>query len=169
VFLLCLTDLSKTKILMRRNERKISELNEVNEIIRKADVCRISLANGDIPYMVAMNFGYQPAADGKLYFHCANEGRKLEMIRKNNYVCFQMDTDHQLFNGEKGCDWGMKYSSVVGYGNISIVTEPEAKKTGLNFIMAHYGGEREYTYDENVLARTTILCLQIIEMTGKKC
>jgi nitroimidazol reductase NimA-like FMN-containing flavoprotein (pyridoxamine 5'-phosphate oxidase superfamily) len=154
---------------MRRNEKKISELNEVNEIIEKADVCRISLANGDIPYIVAMNFGYQSDAVGKLYFHCANEGRKLEMIRKNKYVCFQMDTDHQLYEGKKSCDWGMKYRSVVGYGNISIVTEPEAKKTGLNFIMAHYGGKREYAYDEIVLARTTILCLEIIEMTGKKC
>jgi uncharacterized protein len=154
---------------MRRNEKEISRLNEIEEIISKADVCRISLANGDIPYIVALNFGYQSGDGGKLYFHCANEGRKLEMIRKNNYVCFQMDTDHQLYKGEKGCDWGMNYSSVVGYGYISVVTETEARKAGLNCIMAHYGGQREYTFDVKVLARTTILCLEIREMTGKKC
>ena len=154
---------------MRRNEREISGTNEIMGIIKKADVCRISLANGDIPYIVALNFGYQADDGGKLFFHCANEGRKLEMIRKNNYACFQMDTDHHVYKGEKGCDWGMNYSSVVGYGYISVMTDPEARKAGLNCIMSHYGGGREYTYDENVLARTTILCLEIKEMTGKKC
>jgi nitroimidazol reductase NimA-like FMN-containing flavoprotein (pyridoxamine 5'-phosphate oxidase superfamily) len=150
---------------MRRNEREISGFIEINEIISKADVCRISLAKGNIPYIVAMNFGDK----GRLYFHCANEGRKLVMIRRNNFVCFQMDTDHQIYKGEKGCDWGMKYSSVVGYGSISIVTEPNEKKAGLNCIMSHYGGKSEFTYDEKVLARTTILSLEIKEMTGKKC
>jgi nitroimidazol reductase NimA-like FMN-containing flavoprotein (pyridoxamine 5'-phosphate oxidase superfamily) len=155
--------------LMRRNEREIPGLQEINEIIRKADVCRVALANGDIPYIVTLSFGYEAGDGGKLYFHCANQGRKLEMIKKNNYVCFQIDTDHQLFNGEDGCDWGMKYSSVVGYGFVSIVTKPETRKAGLNCIMSHYGGEKEYTFDDKVLARTTILSLEIKEMTGKKC
>ena len=154
---------------MRRNERETSDIQVIEEIIGKADVCRIAIANSNIPYIVAMNFGYKGIPEKILYFHCANEGRKLEMIRQNNYVCFEMDTDHQIYNGIKGCDWGMKYSSVVGYGNISIVTENEAKKTGLNYIMSHYGGEGEYFYDEKVLERTIILRLDIKEMTGKKC
>jgi len=154
---------------MRRNERGTSDILVIEEIIRKADVCRIAIANGNIPYIVAMNFGYKGIPEQRLYFHCANEGRKLGMIRQNNYVCFEMDTDHQTYSGIKGCDWGMKYSSVVGYGNISIVTENEAKKTGLNCIMTHYGGEGEYFYDEKVLERTTILRLDIKEMMGKKC
>lgn len=147
----------------------MSELKAIKEIISKADVCRIALANGDIPYIVALNFGYSDEGLRKLYFHCANEGRKLEMIRKNNFVCFQMDAEHQIYKGEQGCDWGMKYSSVVGYGNITIISEPDLKKTGLNCIMAKYGGEKEYSYDEKVLERTTILSLEIKEMTGKKC
>jgi hypothetical protein len=56
---------------------------------------------------------------------------------------------------------------VVGYGNISIITETEAKKTGLDFIMRHYGDENEYVYDEKVLANTIVLRLDITEMTGK--
>jgi nitroimidazol reductase NimA-like FMN-containing flavoprotein (pyridoxamine 5'-phosphate oxidase superfamily) len=154
---------------MRRKERETTEYLEIKEIIDNADVCRIAIANGDIPYIVTMNFGYSGKGEGKLYFHCANQGRKLEMISKNNYVCFQMDTDHQLYKGEKGCDWGMTYSSVLGYGYISIITEPEAKKAGLNCIMSHYGGDGEYSYDDKVLERTTILSLDIEKMTGKKC
>jgi uncharacterized protein len=154
---------------MRRDERKISEFQLIEEIIMKADVCRIAIANNNIPYMVTMNFGYDPTGGGTIYFHCANEGRKLEMIKNNNHVCFEMDTDHTIYQGEKGCDWGMKYKSIVGYGDISFVTENEERIRGLNCIMSHYGGDKKYTYDDKVLGRTTILSLDITEMTGKKC
>jgi nitroimidazol reductase NimA-like FMN-containing flavoprotein (pyridoxamine 5'-phosphate oxidase superfamily) len=154
---------------MRRNEREVSDIGLIEEIIRKADVCRIALANENIPYIVTMNFGYSPGPEPGLYFHCANTGRKLEMIRKNSFACFEMDTDHELYKGRNGCDWGMKYSSIVGNGNISIITDIEAKKAGLNSIMKHYGGEMEYIYDEKVLGKTTVLRLDIKEMSGKKC
>jgi len=154
---------------MKRKEREITEIQEIEKIIRTADVCRIAFANDNIPYLVTMNFGYAGANERTLFFHCANEGRKLEMIRKNNYVCFEMDTDHNLYTGEKGCDWGMKYKSVVGYGNISVVGDFEIRKAALNCIMKHYGGDKNYSYDDKVLSGTTILKLDIIEMTGKKC
>jgi len=154
---------------MRRNERKISDLEEVEEIIRKADVCRLALANDNYPYIVTMNFGYTNDPEQTLFFHCASEGKKLDMIRQNNYVCFEMDTDHQIFKGTEGCDWGMKYSGVVGYGNISVIAEKKEKISALNCIMTHYGGKGEYFYDDTVLSQTTILRLDIREMTGKKC
>jgi uncharacterized protein len=153
---------------MRRNEREISEIILIEEIIKKADVCRVAFANGNIPYIVTMNFGYIPGSEKKLFFHCAPAGRKLDMIKENNYVCFEMDTDHEIYGGEKGCDWGMNYSSVIGYGNVSVITDRESKIAGLNCIMAKYGGEKEYNYDEKVLARTTILQLDITEITGKR-
>jgi nitroimidazol reductase NimA-like FMN-containing flavoprotein (pyridoxamine 5'-phosphate oxidase superfamily) len=153
---------------MRRSDRELSGIQEVEEIIRKADVCRIAFANDNIPYIVTMNFGYSNHPVQTLFFHCANEGRKLEMIRKNNYVCFEMDIDHQIYKGKRSCDWGMRFTSIIGYGNISIVTIKEEKITGLNSIMTHYGGEGEYSYDNNVLEQTTILRLEILEMTAKK-
>ena len=116
-----------------------------------------------------MNFGYRPGPDKRLFFHCANAGRKLQMIRKNNYVCFEMDTDHQIISGTRGCDWSMKYDSVIGYGIISVLTGREEKISGLDVIMAHYGGKGPWDYEERELARTTILQLDIKEMTGKKC
>ena len=158
---------------MRRSEREVSDINAIEEIINKADVCRIAFAIDNMPYVVPMNFGYTGDPVQRLFFHCANEGRKLEMIRKNNYVCFEIDIDHQIYirrDQEKriACDWGMRYRSVIGYGNISILTEKEAKKTGLDCIMKHYGGEDEYIFDEKEVANTTVLQLDISEMTGKK-
>jgi uncharacterized protein len=153
---------------MRRKERELTETILIEDIILKADVCRIAMANDNIPYIVTMNFGYSAEPEPELFFHCANEGRKLEMIAKNNFVCFEMDTDHEIFKGPKGCDWGMKYSSIIGNGHITVLKEKEERKAGLDLIMKHYGGDREFIYDEKVFARTTILRLKIKEMTGKR-
>jgi nitroimidazol reductase NimA-like FMN-containing flavoprotein (pyridoxamine 5'-phosphate oxidase superfamily) len=154
---------------MRRDERNITEFQCIEDIIRQADVCRIALANKNVPYIVTMNFGYTGEPERRLYFHCANEGRKLDMIRLNNFVCFEMDIDHKIRSGFKGCDWGFNFKSVVGYGTITIITEKESKIRGLDCIMKHYGGDKKFTFDENVLKRTTVLALDISEMTGKKC
>jgi hypothetical protein len=153
---------------MRKKERAIIDVSEIESIIFRADVCRVAITNDNTPYIVTMNFGYSGGDRKKFFFHCANEGRKLDMILKNNYVCFEIDTDHTVYKGEKGCDWGMKYSSVVGYGKIFIVTDKNEKKEGLDHIMTHYGGKGEYSYDEKVLDRTTVLRLEISEMTGKR-
>ena len=153
---------------MRRKEREISEISEIESIITKSDVCRIAIANDNMPYIVTMNFGYSGGKNPKLFFHCATGGRKIDMMKRNNYICFEMDTDHEIFTGEKGCDWGMNYSSVVGYGKLSIVDGDAEKRAGLDHIMDHYGGSGVYSYDDQVLARTTVLRLDISEMTGKR-
>ena len=153
---------------MRRNDREINAIEELEEIIGKCDVCRIAFANGDIPYIVTMNFGYSGGEERKLFFHCAGAGRKLEMAGKNNYVCFQMDTDHELYGGEQGCDWGMKFRSITGYGNLSIIKDKTEKVQALDCLMAHYAGRKKFSYNENVLENTIVLELKISEMTGKK-
>lgn len=153
---------------MRRNDRELSAISEVEDVISNSDVCRIALADNNIPYIVTLNFGYIGSPDKLLYFHCAPVGKKLDMIRKNNSVCFEMDTDHRITKGEKGCDWGMTFRSVVGFGKIFIVEDKDEKILALDSIMAHYGGSAPFEYDEKVLGRTTILRLEIAEMTGKK-
>jgi uncharacterized protein len=153
---------------MRRNDREIRDLSDVEAIISGSDVCRLAMADDNTPYIVTMNFGYTGGDNPCIHFHCAPEGRKLEMIRKNNYVCFEMDCDHKIFTGKKGCDWGMNYSSVVGYGNIFIVENQKDKIDGLKHIMNHYGGSADYPFDEKVVDGTTVLRLEISEMTGKR-
>jgi uncharacterized protein len=153
---------------MRRKEREITDIDEINSIISRSDVCRIALSDNNIPYIVTMNFGYTGGDENKLFFHCAKEGKKLEIIRKNKYACFEFDTDHQLYKGEKACDFGMSYRSVVGWGNIEIITEEEEKKRGLDYIMSHYSDKDDFTYKRSVLDRTVILSLEITEMKGKK-
>jgi uncharacterized protein len=153
---------------MRRKEREITGIDEIEAIISRCDVCRIALADDNIPYIVTMNFGYSGGADKKLFFHSASDGRKIDMIRKNNYVCFEMDADHNLKSGREACDFSMKYSSVVGWGDIFIVNDDEGKREGLNSIMYHYTDCTEFTYKQDVFNKTTLLKLVIKTMTGKK-
>ena len=153
---------------MRRDDRIISDNAQIEAIIRKSDVCRIALADNNVPYIVTMNFGYSGGEHPCLYFHCASEGKKIDMIKKNNYVCFQMDTDHEITRGEKGCDWGMKFSSVVGYGRITIITEKNLKIKALDSLMAQYSKRTDFSYDEKNLEGILILKLDIEELTGKK-
>ena len=90
------------------------------------------------------------------------------MAARNSYVCFEFDTDHSIYGGEQGCDWGMEFSSVVGYGRISVVGDDLSRKSGIDCIMKKYSGSDSFSYDPKVLARTTILKLEIEEMTGKR-
>jgi nitroimidazol reductase NimA-like FMN-containing flavoprotein (pyridoxamine 5'-phosphate oxidase superfamily) len=153
---------------MRRNEKEITDIIEIEAVISSADVCRIALANDNIPYMVTMNFGYVGGVNKKLYFHCARQGRKLEMIRKNNYVCFEFDTDHNLHKDTTVCDFGMNYRSVVGYGKITIITDDHEKRVGLDAIMSQYSKEQDFSYRQTSLDKMLLLRLDILTMTGKK-
>jgi nitroimidazol reductase NimA-like FMN-containing flavoprotein (pyridoxamine 5'-phosphate oxidase superfamily) len=153
---------------MRRTDREITDILEIEDIIKKADVCRISLAVDNYPYIVTMNFGYSGSVSREIYFHCAGEGKKLDMIDKNNFVCFEFDTDHKLYGGKKGCDWGMKFRSVIGYGNIEIITDQPGKIQAFEIIMDHYAPGKEFVFDNDSVTEAKILKLTITEMTGKK-
>ena len=153
---------------MRRKDREITDREVIEDIISRADVCRVSFADNNIPYMVTMNFGYTAEETSCLWFHCASAGRKLDFLGRNNYVCFEMDTDHRLYEGTDGCDWGMKFSSVVGYGRIVIVEDTHNRLAGLGAIMKHYTGRDDFNYNDSILRNTTVLRLDIEEMTGKR-
>lgn len=145
----------KLPIKMRRKDRQITDIYQIEAIIKKVDVCRIGFAENNIPYIVAMNFGYIRGNPSRLYFHCANTGRKIDLIKKNNTVCFQMDTDHVLVPGDRACDHTMTFQSIVGYGQI-------------NILMEQYTGKAKWVYEESMLKRTTVLRLDIEKMTAKQ-
>ncbi len=154
---------------MRRSDREIHDIDEMMEILQKGDVCHVALVDGNIPYIVALNYGCDRIGDQvALYFHAANSGKKLEVILANNAACFMVDTDHQLVRGEKGCDWGMKYRSVVGRGLVEIVEDPEDRNYGLDLLMKHYSGRTGFEYDERIFQVTVVLRIRVTELTGKK-
>lgn len=154
---------------MRQSKRQIEDFAEILEILEKADACRIALADGDQPYLVALNHGVVTEPGFALFFHCANEGRKLEILRRNPRACFQVDVDHELLRADHACGYSMNYRSVVGFGTLSIVTDPAERRRGLDALMRHYGGKSDgWEYLEKNLGLTTVLKLSVEEWSGKK-
>lgn len=151
---------------MRRKEREIKDINEIEAIIRKAKVCRLGLAVDNTPYIVPVNFGYE---DRCIYIHCATEGRKLDMIRQNNIVCFEVDTDDEIIDGgEVACKWGTTYRSVIGYGNAFILEDFDQKKHALDVLMKHYTGKTNFTYTDKSIETVGIIKIQVTELSGKQ-
>ncbi len=149
---------------MRRSEREITSLPEIEAVIQKADTCHIGLVDGNVPYIVPINFGYK---DNTLYFHSAKEGRKLDVLRRNNNVCFEMDTDHEFVKAEKGCNWAMKYRSIIGNGKAAIVNDISEKVAALKIIMAHYS-DGVYDFSQSDAERVTVIRIDIENLSGKK-
>ncbi len=153
---------------MRRKDREIKEISDLKDIVSRADVCRVAFAVNNTPYIVTLNFGYTWNNDLILYFHCAKEGRKLDLIRQNNRVCFEMDIDHELQIGATPCEGTMKYKSIIGYGLLEIVGDPKEKKEGFDLIMDKYGYAGKREYDEKLFNMTEILRLKVTEISGKR-
>lgn len=154
---------------MRRSDREITDKVEITAILSRCDVCHLALIDTGKPYVVPLNFGFEWEGDFPvLYFHCASAGRKLDIIRRGGEACFVADTDHELVSGEQGCDWGMKYSSVMGTGTVEIVEDVPTKKKALDLLMFQYTKKSGFSYDERVFSRTTVLRMACVEVSAKK-
>lgn len=148
---------------MRRNDKEIKDTAVIEEILSKAEVCRLGLCDEGKPYIVPVCFGY---GDNVLYFHCASEGRKIDIIKKNSNVCFEVDIDCKIVVAEQACDWGMNYKSIVGFGKAEFVEDVEKKRTALDIIMEHYS-EGDFEYTDQAIDKITVIKIEIEEMTGK--
>lgn len=150
---------------MSRKDKEIKDQKEIEAIIQKATVCRVAFSESDVPYIVPVNFGYK---DDRLYFHSASEGKKIEIIKQNNNVCFEMDVDQEFVRSRAPCDWEMKYRSVIGFGKASFVDDLEEKRRALNIIVEHYSDAPPFDYPENEVRNVAIIKIEIESMTGKK-
>ncbi len=149
---------------MRRQEREITDKKEIEAIIQQALVCRLAMVDGDTPYVVPLCFGY---ADRTLYFHSASEGKKLEILKKNNRVCFEFDIDQSLKMSEKPCAWSMTYKSVLGFGRAYFLTDFEAKGKALEIIMRNYTAD-SFEYPKSAVDEISVIKVEIEHMTGKQ-
>lgn len=153
---------------MRRNDREITNIEEIIEIIKKCDSCSLALFDESYPYVVPMNFGYK--FDGKniyLYFHSANSGKKIDLIKKNNKVAFEMNTSHKLLLNEIACNSTMEFESVCGNGEIRILDDIE-KLSALTCIMNQYKKNVEYKFDEKIVKAVAVIELRVNNISGKR-
>ncbi len=150
---------------MRRKEKEITDIKVIEDLIARAHICRIGLSDEGQPYIVPMNFGYQ---DGCLYLHSAKEGRKIEILRQNNRVCFEIDLDYEYLTAETACNTSAHYRSVIGFGRAMFVEGNEAKIQALDIIMNHYEKERKHTYSNHAIDKVAVIKVELQEITAKQ-
>lgn len=148
---------------MRRSERAITDSAELESILREAVVCRVGLCDGEVPYVVPMNYGYR---DGRVFLHSATEGRKIEILRKNPNVCLEFEKDVELIPAEAACSFSMKYRSVIASGKAVFLEDAKEKAQGLNVIMAQYTG-KEFDFPPQALERIVVIRIDLGECSGK--
>ena len=149
---------------MRRKDKEITDKVEIENIIKKADICQVALSDNNVPYVFPVCFGYE---NNLLFFHSAPEGKKIEIIKKNPSVCFQIHTDTELLAAEKGCNWSIRFRSVTGFGKAEFIDGIEAKIRAIQIILKHYSKE-SYEISPKSLEKTALIQIKIESMTGKK-
>jgi nitroimidazol reductase NimA-like FMN-containing flavoprotein (pyridoxamine 5'-phosphate oxidase superfamily) len=154
---------------MRRSDQEIKDKAEILNIIEKCDVCRLGLCDANIPYVVPMNFGYEYSHEKLvLFFHGANEGRKLDVIQKNPAVCFEMDCSHRLVEADEAANYTMEYESVIGFGRLSFCNEKSEKIKALTQLMKKYAKDRAFDFPDHVVESVTVFKLDVSDFTGKR-
>jgi len=149
---------------MRRSEKEIVNRSQIEAIMERARVCRVALCDDGYPYVVPVNFGY---GDGCLYIHSALEGKKIDILKRNPKVAFEVDIDHALVAGKTPCSYTFNYRSVVGFGTAVFLSDIAEKRKGMDFIVRHYAGSVA-SYPDDALAKVIVVRVDISSITGRQ-
>lgn len=147
--------------------KEITDIDQIMAIMEKCDSLSLALFDAEYPYIVPMNFGVKHEADTiELYFHCASAGKKLELIKQNNHVAFEMSCSRKLVAGDAACEYSMEYESVCGAGRAYLLDD-EAKLAALKHIMQHYTGKYEHEFKTSAVGAVTVFKVVVDELHSK--
>ena len=152
---------------MTRRERQVTDEAQITAILDAGKVLHLGLAVDNEPYVVPMNYGYT-RENGKLvmYLHSAVRGRKLDMIRANPKVFFEIDCDLVPFESELPCQYGLSYSSVMGKGVAHIVDDVEEKKKAMSILMKTQTN-KDFTFDDRLVSVVAVIRIDVEAYTAK--
>ena len=144
---------------MRRKDREVTEMEEIQQIFDECKVCRIGIMDENGPYIVPVNYGY-----------VRKEGKKIDLIRKNANVGVEIDYRHELVEGDTACQYSYYYASIIGKGTASIIDNPREKLKALNVIMKHQTGRTfdEFQKNPNLEKAVAIIRIDLNEYSCKK-
>jgi len=153
---------------MLRSEKAIRDREEMESFLREVEIGRLGTCVDGKPYVVPLSFAYHK---GKIVFHCAKRGKKLDNIAKNPQVCFEVDMGEVILD-EKPCRFSVRYKSVIAYGTARVYNDPDKMIEVLRLIVDKYAkkGMSSQLTKEDVLRYENLAVVEITvdEMTGKK-
>ncbi|HEY6009550.1 MAG TPA: pyridoxamine 5'-phosphate oxidase family protein [Geobacteraceae bacterium] len=154
---------------MRQLKKKITAPEVIYQLLDAAPVGRLATVGPDgWPMVKPLNF----ARDGlRLYFHCAQEGEKLDHIGRDPRVCFEVDLAIAYVRGtaEDPCRANYLYRSAIALGRAHVVAVEAERRLALDLLMRKYqpqGGYGDYLPEK--LALTAVVRIDIEALSGKE-
>jgi len=155
---------------MTRRERQVTDPAEINKILDTCQVLHLGLTDGDQPYVVPMNYGYEFVNEKLVvYLHGARRGYKLDLMRANPKVFFEMVCGVESFEGDVACRYGTAYESLMGWGLASIIEEPVEKIHALEVLMKTQTG-KDFTghFNDKLAAVVSVIRIDVNGYTAKR-
>jgi nitroimidazol reductase NimA-like FMN-containing flavoprotein (pyridoxamine 5'-phosphate oxidase superfamily) len=150
---------------MRKANQEITDKSVLDEILTSSKICRLAMIDNGLPYILPFNFGFR---ENCIYIHSAPAGKKIDLLKENPLVCFEVEQQSDIMEDEVACKWSTLYRSVVGYGNVEIITDFEQKTHGLEIIMTQHGYKGKMEFEPKEVDFIVLLKLKIESMTGKQ-
>lgn len=151
---------------MRKSQREVKDLNEICGILERCQTIRLAMHGENFPYVVPLSFGFTTEA-GKIivYFHCAKEGKKLDLLRTNNHVCVEADRLNAYV--ETGHSVTADYESFIGFGVAREVFGEEAV-FGLDKLLKHCGIQGYSAQDCAARGIVSVWAVEMEQFSAKK-
>lgn len=151
---------------MRRKERQITDINEICSILDRCFVLRVAMYDGQTPYAVPVNFGYElEKGSFTFYFHGAEKGKKLDILKQYPKVCIETDCNSALVTADIPCRHSWLYESIIAAGTAEICTQN--KSHGMQIIMKHLTGKK-HNITEDMLKGTSVVKIKTDCITAKR-
>ena len=151
----------------------------VEEVLRTAEVAYVAMVESSDPhgtprpYVVPMNFAYEPPArgsaassgaaglEGRLLLH-TGPGRKARALAADPHVCVSVTSREQLDLGPTPCDDGYLYQSVLLEGQASLLTGDAEREAALRTIVAKYDPPAvTEAFKPQVFSKTLLYVVQV--------
>lgn len=118
------------------------------------------------PYITPLNYVYHR---GRIYFHCAPKGHKLDNIAANDRVCFEVSQTDKSFLAAKACNCSTRYTSVVVFGRARLVTDAAEKLEALNALTGRIAAGRPFEAATAAhIGGVAVVAIDADKITGKR-
>ena len=160
---------------MRRKKCEISDRSIIDGILERCTIGRMATTGADgYPYIVPLNYVY---LNGSIYFHCSRKGEKLDNIRRDSKVCFEVDIPLAYLDldyyGEipEPCNVHQFYHCVIIRGRAAVVDGIDEKLEALNaLVSSHERPGRAFmpiTEDTKAVSICEVVAIRIDSVSGK--
>lgn len=150
---------------MRKSNQEISDTEILNQIIEACTIIRVAIPNQEVPYLLPFNYGFN---EGCFFIHSAPEGLKLEQLKNQPRVSFEITQGGELVEAENACNWSTRYRSVTGSGRVEFLHEPAQKFEALRAIMFQHGASEDPEFNHSGLEKIVIWKIIPDKLQGKK-